>query len=78
MVQIFFERAAAGGGQAIFRFGHAPVERFGAAEIAGVFQLARVDAQDCRRWRAASCFNSLKVSDSFTASALTMARRVRS
>jgi hypothetical protein len=45
VVQIFFERAAAGGGEAIFGFRHAAVEGFGATEIAGVLELARVNAE---------------------------------
>src|SRR5580658_374149 len=45
VVQIFFQRAASGGRQAIFRFRHAPVEGFGTAQVACVFQLAGVDAQ---------------------------------
>src|SRR5580658_7413386 len=45
VVQIFFERAATCGRQAIFRFRHAPVEGFGATQVAGVFQLARVHTQ---------------------------------
>src|SRR5271156_6872775 len=45
VVQIFFQRAAASGRQAIFRFRHAPIEGFGATQVACVFQLASVDAQ---------------------------------
>src|SRR5580692_6581229 len=45
VVQIFFERAATCCRQAIFRLWHAPVEGFGAAQVACVFQLAGVDAQ---------------------------------
>src|SRR5271163_1357614 len=40
MVQILFQRAAAGGRQAILRFGHAAVKGLGTAQIAGVFQFA--------------------------------------
>src|SRR3984885_1140400 len=45
VVQIFFQRAAAGRGQAIFRFRHAPVEGLGTAQIAGIFQFAGMHAQ---------------------------------
>src|SRR5580693_7278180 len=45
VVQIFFQRAASGGRQAIFRFRHAPVKGFGTAQVACVFQLPRMDAQ---------------------------------
>src|SRR5271156_5048332 len=45
VVQILFQRAATGARQAIFGFRHAPVESFRTAQIAGVFQLARMDAQ---------------------------------
>ena len=77
MVQIFFERPPAGCRQAILGLRHAPVERFGAGDVARIFQLSRVDAQ-IAVGGAQQCLSSLNVSESFTASALTIASRVRS
>src|SRR5271156_1759867 len=45
VVQIFFQCAATGGRQAIFRFRHAPVEGLATTQVASVFQFARVHTQ---------------------------------
>jgi len=45
VIQIFFEGTAAGGGEAKFGFRHAACERFGASDVPGVFEFARVNAE---------------------------------
>ena len=45
MAEIFFERAAAGGGQPILGARHASLERLLARDVLRVLELARVDAQ---------------------------------
>src|SRR6267154_1457840 len=44
MIQIALQSAASGGGQAVFGLRHAALEGFGAGDILGVFELARMHA----------------------------------
>src|SRR5690349_4764635 len=45
VVEIAFERATAGGGEAVFRPRHPALERLGAGDVGGILELARVHAE---------------------------------
>jgi hypothetical protein len=75
VIEVAFERAASGSGQAVLRLGLPSLEKLGAGDVFGL--LMRVDAQ-IAVCRFHQLFKSLKLKDSLTASALTMPRRIRS
>src|SRR5580704_15461038 len=45
VVEIALERFSTGGSESILGAGHPPLERFGAGNVRGLFQLAGVDAE---------------------------------